>query len=201
MKSISLFALASIAAVYVAGCSSQNQKTARYVDPGAVVMGEAESPTVYDFESSTQALVGKMLTSKRFMDNYNVIKNAKGGTLPVVVVGNIDNKTTERIQGRLNAAGETVRTMLFDSGLFEFKDDEAADAIKSRILRGADGALEDGALVQSMGGHESPDFIILGDFRHFSDVGGYHTYRLRLALHSLKTGKVVWEGIETKVKL
>ena len=201
MKSISLFALASIAAVYVAGCSSQNQKTARYVDPGAVVMGEAESPTVYDFESSTPALVGKMLTSKRFMDNYNVIKNAKGGTLPVVVIGNIDNKTTERIQGRLNAAGETVRTMLFDSGLFEFKDDEAADAIKSRILRGADGGLEDGALVQSMGEHESPDFIILGDFRHFSDVGGYHTYRLRLALHSLKTGKVVWEGIQTKVKL
>ena len=32
-------------------------------------------------------------------------------------------------------------------------------------------------------------------------VGGYHTYSLRIAMHNLRTGKIVWKGIQTKVKL
>lgn len=128
-------------------------------------------------------------------------KAAKGGQLPIVVIGNIANKTTERIQGRLDAVGETLRSALFESSIFEVKDDAASSAISSRILHGADDGQEDGALVQSMGAQESPDFIVLGDLRHFADVGGYHTYRLRIAIHNLRSSKVVWEGIQTKVKL
>ena len=85
--------------------------------------------------------------------------------------------------------------------ILEVKDDDAAEAIKSRIVRGADGGLENGSLVGVMGTQDSPDFIVLGDFRHFEDVGGVHTYRMRLAIHSLTTGKIVWEGIQSKVKL
>ena len=81
------------------------------------------------------------------------------------------------------------------------KDDRAGGTIRSRIIRGADAGLEDGSLVQGMGTHESPDFIVLGDIRHFEDVGGYHTYRLRLAIHNLRTGKIVWEGVRTSIKL
>ena len=155
---------------------------------------------MYDLESSVQQLMGKMLASPQFSVNYNAAKAAKGG-LPIAVIGNVENKTTERIQGRLDAVGDTIRAALFSSGLFEVKDDAAADAIKSRIIRGADGGLENGALVQTMGTQDSPDFIVLGDLRHFTDVGGYHMYRLRLGIHNLSTGKVVWEGIQTKIKL
>ena len=182
----------------VCGCV---EPRAHYVDPGEIVSGVPESPTMYDLETSVQTLMQKMLTSPQFSKNYNAAKTAKGGQLPIVVIGNIANKTTERIQGRLDAVGETLRAALFESSLFEVKDDEAGEAIASRIQRGADGGLEDGALVQSMGTQESPDFIVLGDLRHFADVGGYHTYRLRLAIHNLRTGKVVWEGIQTSVKL
>lgn len=181
----------------VVGCASQT----RYGDPREIVAGAPDKPTMYDLESSASLLIDRMLASQQFSKNYNATKAAKGGQLPIVVIGNIANKTTERIQGRLDAVGDTIRSALYTSALFEVKDDEASSAISSRILRGADGGLEDGALAQSMGTHESPDFIVLGDFRHFSDVGGVHTYRLRLAIHSLKTGKVVWEGIQTKVKL
>lgn len=180
------------------GCVSQ--RATQYVEPTEIIAGTPEQPTMYDLESSAQQLMDKMLASPQFSSNYNAIKVAKGG-LPIAVIGNIENKTTERIQGRLDAVGDTIRAALFSSGLFEVKDDAAADAIKSRIIRGADGGLENGALVQTMGTQDSPDFIVLGDLRHFTDVGGYHTYRLRLAIHNLSTGKVVWEGIQTKIKL
>ena len=196
--------LIPLAAVAVCGllCGCVEPRT-RYVDPDEIVAGTADGATMYDLESSAQSLMQKMLASPQFSKNYNAVKTSKGGGLPIVVIGNIANKTNERrgIQGRLDSVGDTIRTALYDCGLFEVKDDEAASAILSRITSGADGGLEDGALVQSVGTHESPDFIVLGDLRHFADVGGYHTYRLRIAFHDLRTGKIVWEGIQTKVKL
>ena len=198
-KDESMLLLAAVAVCgFVCGCV---EPRARYVDPGEIVSGVPESPTMYDLETSIQTLMQKMLSSPQFSKNYSAAKTAKGGQPPIVVIGNIANKTTERIQGRLDAVGETLRSALFESSLFEVKDDEASSAISSRILRGADGGLEDGVLVQSMGTQESPDFIVLGDLRHFADVGGYHTYRLRIAFHNLRTGKVVWEGIQTNVKI
>lgn len=196
MSKLTLLFIAALAS-FLSSCTHQT----RYVDPSQVIAGSADRPTMYDLESSAQQLVKQMLAHPQFLANYAAAKQAKADALPIAVIGNIDNKTTERVQGRLDAVGDTVRAALFNSALFEVKDDEAADAIKSRIVRGADGGLEDGALVQEMGTQASPDFIVLGDLRHFADVGGYHTYRLRLALHSLRTGKVIWEGIQTKVKL
>ena len=194
MKKIMLLLLS---AFVMAGCAS---KQAQYLDPNTPITGMADKATMYDLESSAQQLMKKMLSHPQFIANYNAVK-AEKGRLPIAIIGNIDNKTTERIQGRLDAVGQTVRVALFDSALLEVKEDEAADAIKSRIIRSADGGLETGDLVQTMGTHDSPDFIVLGDLRHFSDFGSYHTYRLRLAIHSLRTGKIIWEGIQTKVKL
>lgn len=188
----------------VCGCETAvvppQPKGTRYVDPSEVIAGEPTSATMYDLETAVQNLMSKMRGSPRFTENYNAAKKVKGG-LPIVVLGNIENKTTDRIQGRLDAMRDTVRTSLFDTGLVEVKDDEASEAIRSRIIRGADGGLETSSLVQNLGKQDAPDFIVLGDMRHFADVGGYHTYRLRLAIHSLTTGKIIWEGIQTMVKL
>ena len=201
MKKTNPLMVTAAVCAFAVGCVSPKTDHVRYVDSGEIVAGTAGKATMYDLESSAQALMQKMLASPQFSRNYSAAKASKGGGLPIVVIGNIANKTTERIQGRLDSVGDTIRTALYDGGLFEVKDDEAGSAILSRITHGADGGLEDGSLVQSAGTHESPDFIVLGDFRHFSDVGGYHSYKLRLAIHSLKTGKVVWEGVRTEVKL
>lgn len=184
------------------GCETvpPQQTGTRYVDSSEVIAGEPTSATMYDLETAVQNLMSKMRASPRFSENYAAAKKTKG-TLPIVVLGNIENKTADRIQGRLDAMRDTIRTSLYDTGLVEVKDDEASEAIRARIIRGADGGLESGALVQNLGKQDAPDFIVLGDMRHFTDVGGYHTYRLRLAIHSLTTGKVVWEGIQTMVKL
>ena len=202
MKRMLKLALAVVLIGGVVGCATQQPDGAVYVDPGTVISGTAGGVTMYDLESCVQRLIQNMLKHPQFDKNYKAAKAAKGGGLPIVVNGNIANKTGDRIQGRLDSASDTIRVMLFGSELFEVKNDEAVDAIKSRIIRGADGGIENvDALMQSFGAQEAPDFIVLGDLRHFEDVGGYHTYRLRIAIHSLKTGKVVWEGIERRVKL
>ncbi|MBQ4481242.1 MAG: hypothetical protein IJJ33_17230 [Victivallales bacterium] len=188
-----------VSCVSGAGSRQQTKKT-QYVNPDEIIAGSAETMTMYDLESSTRQLMERMLAHPQFIANYNAVKDARG-QLPIVVIGNIENKTTERIQSRLVAVGDTVRVALFDSELFEVRDDQAASAIKSRIVDGVDGGLENDALVQTMGMSEPPDFIILGDLRHFSDVGGYHTYRLRLSIQDFRSNTVVWEGIQTKVKL
>ncbi len=209
MKRMLKSALAVVLIGGVVGCVTQQPGGAKYIDPGTVIPGTPGSVTMYDLESCVQRLVQKMLAHPQFAKNYSAAKAAKAGKLPIVVTGNIANRTGDRfngtgarIQGRLDSAGDTIRAMLFDSALFEVKNDDASDAIKSRIVSCADGGIENvEALMQSFGTQEAPDFIVLGDLRHFADVGGYHTYKLRIAIHSLKTGKVVWEGIETRVKL
>ena len=195
-------ALAAAVVGGVIGCVTQPPRGATYIDPGTVMSGAPDQVTMYDLESAVQRLVQKMLAHPQFAKNYSAVKTAKGGKLPIIVNGNIANRTGDRVQGRLDSASDTIRAMLFDSELFEVKNDDASDAIKSRIISGADGGIENvDALMQSFGTQEAPDFIVLGDLRHFADVGGYHTYKLRIAIHSLKTGKVVWEGILTRIKV
>lgn len=189
-------------ALLTCGCETvpPQQTGTRYVNANEVIAGEPTSATMYDLETAVQNLMSKMRGNPRFTENYNAAKKAKGG-LPIVVIGNIENLTTVHIMDRLIAMGDTIRTSLYNTGMFEVKDDEASEAIRSRIIRGADGGLETGSLVQNLSKQDAPDFIVLGDMRHFADVGGYHTYRLRLAIHSLSTGKIIWEDIQTMVKM
>ena len=85
--------------------------------------------------------------------------------------------------------------------LFEVKDDAASNQIASRIIQSETSGLENGGLVASLGTHDSPDFLLVGDLSAFKDYGGYHTYKLHISIHNLTTGKVVWKGIQTKIKL
>lgn len=179
-----------------AGC-----RTVYYVPEDTPIAGRPQSPTVYDLDKSAAQLACKIFSSALFMRNYEAAKMRKNGALPVVVCGNIANMTTQRIQGRLDTARDRIRIALLESALVEAKDDEASGAIASRILSGANGGMENGALVQSLGTHDSPDFLLLGDFRHFEDVGGYNTFKLHLTIHDLSTGKIAWEGVQTMIKL
>jgi hypothetical protein len=116
-------------------------------------------------------------------------------------VGKIENRTTLRIQDRLNSAQRTATETLFDTGLFEIENDEASVAILSRIISGRKSGLDDNSLVQSLGNRTPPDFIVLGELCEGEAVDGAQTYRLRISLHNLSTGKSVWEGSQDKVKL
>lgn len=173
---------------------------AQYVPQGEVINGQADAMTMYDLETATQELLMKMRKSAVFNQNYAAVKTKKGA-LPVIVVGNIENRTTSRIQGRLDTVREIVNASLFEMDIFEVKDDAASNQIASRIIQSETSGLENGGLVASLGTHDSPDFLLVGDLSAFKDYGGYHTYKLHISIHNLTTGKVVWKGIQTKIKL
>ena len=199
--------IAGLCAAALCGCVSTPpppkplpKGPAQYVPEGEVINGRASEMTMYDLETATQEILTKMRKSQLFTQNYTTVKTAKGA-LPVIVVGNIENRTSSRIQGRLDTVREIINTSLYEMDLFEVKDDTASSQIASRILQSQTSGLENGAPVSSIGTHDSPDFMPIGDLSAFKDFGGYHTYKLHLAIHNLKTGKVVWQGIQTKIKL
>ena len=160
-----------------------------------------DAPDLHDLEAATQMLIDKMSHHPQFTKNYGTAKALKGKE-PVLCISPIKNNTSlpeGRAWGR--TVDEHVRVMLFDTGLFEVKDDDSADVLQSRIIWGVDGRIENMAdVVKTLGTHDAPDFMVAGDIKPSKSIDGYPTYRLRLALHSLKTGKVVWEGIQSKVK-
>ena len=173
---------------------------AQYVPQGEVINGQADAMTMYDLETATQELLMKMRKSAVFNHNYMSVKNKKQA-LPVIVVGNIENRTSSRIQGRLDTVREMINASLFEMDIFEVKDDAASSQIAARILQSETGGLENGSAVAALGTHDSPDFMLIGDLSSFKDFGGYHTYKLHLSIHNLATGKIVWKGIQTKIKL
>ena len=198
----SIFAI--LCAAVVGGCQPPPQKPrVQYVEQGTVIAGKAQNATMYDLESAANDLLMKMRTSKVFEKNYNNIKLREGGK-PVIDFGNVENKTTNRIQGRLDSLRDTMRVSLMEMDLFESKDMQSFGDISDRMVASETNGLEDGSLVESMGSHKSPSLMFKGELRQFSDedeAGTHHIYKLRLALYDLKTGRVVWEGIETKIKL
>ena len=159
--------------------------------------------TMSDFDAMFGSLVKAMLIHSRFRENYETAQTEKGG-LPIVIVGSVTNKSAgaeaQSYVDLLRAIPDTLRIELFNSNLFDVKDDELSMALAQRILASDKSPVEDGELMSALKQHGSPDFVIVGDIRLFVDHGRRKTCRVHLALHSLKTGKVVWDGKKTAIK-
>lgn len=159
--------------------------------------------TMSDFDVMFVSLVKSMLGNPRFKENYEAAQTEKGG-LPIVIVGSVTNKSdgaaSQAYGDLLKAIPDTLRIELFNSNLFDVKNDELSVTFAQRILASDKSPVEDGELMSALKQHGSPDFVIIGDIRLFVDLGKRKTCRVHLALHSLKTGKVVWEGKKTAVK-
>ena len=159
--------------------------------------------TMSDFDAMFESLVKTMLGNPRFKENYETAQTEKGG-LPIVIVGSVTNKSdgaaSQAYGDLLKAIPDTLRIELFNSNLFDVKNDELSMTFAQRILASDKSPVEDGELMSALKQHGSPDFVIIGDIRLFVDLGKRKTCRVHLALHSLKTGKVVWEGKKTAVK-
>ena len=202
--------IVAVMLVAVCGCivsqPSEPSRKAEYADPNAIVAGTAGKATMYDLESAAVELMEQMRSNPRFSEEYAAVTNALQHASPpkrrpMIVVAFLENRTTQRVQGRLDAVRDTIAASLYNSGIFDVKDDEATAKILGRIVRGVDGGMEKGTLLQTIGERDAPDFMLTGELRHFEDFGGVHTYRLSLAIHNLKTGATIWQGIRTKVKL
>ncbi len=200
---------AAVATVAVCGCTVDKEpvvkpiptSNVRYVNEGEVIPGKASAATMYDLKDSANELLKKLRADKDFMADYNEVKKADGGLKPVIKVGNIENRTTERIQGRLDSIHNTVVSSLNRTKLFELKDALATKGVREDIIDSGNDGLEDGSLINVVGTHRPPAFSLRGEFRKFEDEGGFHTYELRLYIINLRTGATIWDETQTKIKL
>lgn len=139
-----------------------------------------------------------MLENPQFVKNYEGSTARQDDRLPVAVIGGIENKSGNAgLDGLVEAAGERFRVKLFNSKMFEVKDDGVLVTLAKRIVASGNSPLEDGEIMGALKQHGSPDFFVAGDLKCLTDLDGIGYYKLRLAIHSLLTGKIVWEGIET----
>lgn len=144
------------------------------------------------------ALVQQMLSNPQFLANYGKRKAKPGKKRPIAVIGGVSNLSgNTNLNALVKSAGEHFRVQLFESKLFDVKDDGVLVALAKRIVANGNSPLEDHKLMEELETHGSPDFFVTGDLKLVTDLDGRSYYSFRLAIHSLRTGKVLWEGIET----
>lgn len=149
------------------------------------------------FDKIVDKLVVEMLSSPQFVRNYEEQKE-KGERTPIAVIGGMENESGRaELDAGLKTAGVRFRKKLFDSKLFDVKDDAILVGLAKRIVASANSATENGDLMEELKQHGSPDFFVIGNLVHFADLDGTGYYKFRITMHSLRTGKIVWEGIET----
>lgn len=149
------------------------------------------------FDKIVDKLSVEMLSSPQFVKNYEEQKE-KGERIPIAVIGGMENESgLPEFDAGLKASGERFRKKLFDSRLFDVKDDAVLVNLATRIVASGNSATENGDLMDELKQHGSPDFFVVGNLTHFADLDGTGYYKFRVTMHSLRTGKIVWEGIET----
>lgn len=149
------------------------------------------------FDTLVDRLCVEMLMHPQFVKNYEAQKES-GGRLPIAIIGGLENESGyASFDAGLKAAGERFRKKLFDTGLFDVKDDAMLVNFAKRIIASGNSPTENGDLMDELQQHGSPDFYIVGNLNHFADLDGTAYFKFRLTMHSLRTGKIVWEGIDT----
>ena len=161
--------------------------------PKAFVKGEYDDPqrenllndqwSETDMQNSVKTIVDSLVA-------HNSIANAK--KMPIVMVTNLQNKTSEHIDTQ--SIMDMVRVDLTNSGKVAFVDKEAREDISNEYGYQNSGMVSD-ETKKSAGGQIGADFIINGRLDSIvQEVGKEKTvyYKLTLNLTNLKTGIIAW---------
>lgn len=152
--------------------------------------------SIYDLERLALNMMDKLNGNVRFSKEYEHIKEKRNGSLPCIVVGLLDNDTTsQEVKLRLRSARDSINEWLYNSELFDFRNDDYSLKLASEILKTITGGSE--VKVQDSGAN-SLDLFLCGDLREFPAESEDKTvyYRLRIAIIDLHTGKTVWESMQ-----
>ena len=136
-----------------------------------------------DMQVAVKSMVGSMVA-------HPSIANAR--TVPVVIVTNLQNKTSEHIDTQ--SIMDMVRVDLTNSGKVQFVDKEARGDIADEYDYQNSGTTSE-ETKKSTGGQIGADFIINGRLDSIvQEVGKEKTvyYKLTLNLTNLKTGVIAW---------
>ena len=181
---------AAIALGVLCGCETVT------VPPKPPTPVKPDYASIYDLERLALKMMEKLDGNARFIKEYERIKEKKNGTLPCIVVGPLENKTTSQgVKPQLLAARDSINEWLYNSDLFDFRNDDNSLKLASEIFKTITGGSE----VKDQDFGTNPlDLFLCGDLREFLAESGDKAvyYRLRIAIVDLHTGKTVWESMQ-----
>lgn len=172
----------SVASLFIMSCGPKAFVKGQYDDPKREnLLNDQWSET--DMQNSVAAMVQSMV-------NHNSIANAK--KIPIVMVTNLQNKTSEHIDTQ--SIMDMVRVELSNSGRVAFVDKEAREDISNEYDYQNSGMVSE-ETKKTPGGQIGADYIINGRLDSIvQEVGKEKTvyYKLTLNLTNLKTGIISW---------
>lgn len=182
MSTMSKLILAALAAVVFSSCG-----------PKAFVKGEYDDVNRENLMNDQWSETDMQVTVKSMVDsmvNHSSINNAK--KMPIVMVTNLQNKTSEHIDTQ--SIMDMVRVDLTNSGKVAFIDKEARQDISNEYDYQNTGMVSE-ETKKGPGGQTGADFIINGRLDSIvQEVGKDKSvyYKLTLNLTNLKTGVISW---------
>ena len=184
LKFASFFALT---AVLAAGCASFSGE---YSDPNAVEI-------VDDKWNDTDARVTaeKMITTMLSKSWLRAFKERNSGNRPLVIVGEVENRTDEHIDSQ--ALSEFVTDELINSGKVRFVDAANRERILKEIQYQNESGMVSGRTAKRKGRQVGADFLLFGTIS--SQVATNEglktvTYQTNLRLTDLETAEIVWSS-------
>lgn len=182
MNKLAKLALAATLGLSLASCGPKAYVNGEYDDVNREnLMNDQWSET--DMQVAVKAMVDSMV-------GHSSIANAKRA--PVVIVTNLQNKTSEHIDTQ--SIMDMVRVDLTNSGRVQFVDKEAREDIANEYEYQSSGTTSE-ETKKTTGGQTGADFIINGRLDSIvQEVGKDKSvyYKLTLNLTNLKTGVIAW---------
>ena len=159
----------------------------------AFVKGQYDDPQRENLMNDQWSETDMQVTVKAMVDSlvgHDSIANAK--KIPIVMVTNLQNKTSEHIDTQ--SIMDMVRVDLTNSGRVQFVDKEAREDISNEYNYQNSGMVSE-ETKKGAGGQIGADYIINGRLDSIvQEVGKEKTvyYKLTLNLTNLKTGIITW---------
>lgn len=170
----------------LSGCTTGTK--AQYADPTAVeIVDDRWNET--DARKTAETMIGGLL-DKPWLGKF---KTANKGQNPLVIVGDIDNRSDEHIDTK--ALFEYIQDELINSGRVRFADGENRKKILSEIQYQNDSGMVNEKTSKKKGRQIGADFLLTGSISSIvasNDGLKTVTYQTNLRLTDLETAEIIW---------
>ncbi len=189
LRVLQFFCLASFLAPLACTDSFQGE----YANPKEQeIVDDRWNPT--DANKTAEVLI-KGVLEKNWLIEY---MQASGGKKPVVIVDEIENRTSEHIDTQ--AIGQAMQNELINSGKIRFIDKAGRDKIIKEIKYNQESGMVAADSAKKKGKQIGADFFLTGELSAIENVqGGYKTvqYQTTVKLTNLETSEILFQDMYT----
>jgi len=196
MKKLIFLIIIAISVIVLPSCggSSRTTKINRADDANTATNEELSGDwSEVDARKTAEVLIKQMLGEAWYQEALA----AKSGKRPMVLVGNVKNRSNEHINTQVFI--KQIQRALIMSRKVRFASDKAR-----KLRQEKEGQMTNSTddTAKSMGKELGADYMIFGEINTITDRRGgkkIKYYQVNLELHNIETGEIVWIG-EKKIK-